>query len=366
MSEAGKKRILLVDDSKFVRTTFRLILGKSFEVLEAADGEAGWEAVRADASIVLVFSDLNMPKLDGYGLLARMRKADDARLRQLPVVVISGNDDEAARKKARDAGANDFISKTADGTEIVARIDNLLELADTTQALKKIQTSVEQAATHDPLSGALALPHLIAEGRKQLSAARRHNSPLSVMVVSIDNHAELAAKLGAQAAGELLRRIAALIMSGMRVEDSLGRTGDATFTLLSAGTAAPQALAFARRLHERLQGAQISFSGEVYAIRASLGVASLGLDAAESIEDLMKRALERMGKPAAAPTSAPVAAPVSPPPAALPAEVELAIERLETAAGRVAEEAKPTLLHRLQAMMDALKTPAKAGQEENA
>jgi two-component system, cell cycle response regulator len=351
MSEASKKRILLVDDSKFVRTTFKSILSRSFAVVEAADGDAGWEAIRGDPSIVLVFSDLNMPKLDGYGLLARVRKSEDARIRQLPVVIISGHEDDAAKKRARETGANDFISKTADGTEILARIENLLKLADTTQT-----------ATHDPVSGALTLHYLITEGRKHLSAARRHNSPLSVMVVSIDNHAELAQTLGEQASGELLKRIASLINSGMRAEDSLGRTGEATFTLVSAGTAAPQALAFARRLHEKLQGAQIRLSGKVHTLRATFGVASLGLDQVDSIEELMKRALERMRKPEAQPVvppPAPAAAPAEP--LALPADVELAMKLLETAAGRVGEEARPTLIQRLQALVNAIKAPAKAG-----
>jgi len=358
MSEASKKRILLVDDSKFVRTTFKTILSRSFAVVEAPDGEAGWEAIRGDASIVLVFSDLNMPKLDGYGLLARVRKAEDPRLRQLPVVVISGNEDDGAKRKARDAGANDFISKTADGTEILARIENLLKLADTTQGLKRIQATAEQTATHDPLSGAMTLHYLIIEGRKHMSAAKRHDSPLSVMVVSIDNHPELAKTLGEQASGELLRRIASLIMSGMRAEDSLGRTGDATFTLVSAGTSAPQALAFARRLQERLHGAQIRLAGKVHGIRASFGVSSLGLDPVNTIEDLMKRAIERMRKAemppaaAAAPPPAPPAAVPSTP--ALPADVEMAMKLLETAAGRVTE-ARPTLIQRLQKLMDSLK-----------
>ena len=123
-----KKRVLLVDDSKFVRTTFRLILSRSFTVIEAADGEAGWDALLADPQIAIVFSDLNMPKLDGYGLIERVRKAEDPRLRELPVIVISGKEDEASRKKARAAGANDFISKNADGTEILTRLDNVLRV----------------------------------------------------------------------------------------------------------------------------------------------------------------------------------------------------------------------------------------------
>jgi CheY-like chemotaxis protein len=80
-----QKRVLIVDDSKFVRTTFKHILSSSFAVREEADGEAAWQAIKTDPSIVIIFSDLDMPKLDGYGLIERIRKSAEARIRELPV-----------------------------------------------------------------------------------------------------------------------------------------------------------------------------------------------------------------------------------------------------------------------------------------
>ena len=89
-TDLPQKRVLVVDDSKFVRTTFATILKASFEVREESDGESAWEAVETDPSIVMVFTDLDMPRLNGFGLLSRIRGSDDARVRALPVVVISG------------------------------------------------------------------------------------------------------------------------------------------------------------------------------------------------------------------------------------------------------------------------------------
>ena len=107
---------------------FKRILEANFKVREEADGEAGWMAMETDKSIVMVFTDLSMPKLDGFGLLSRIRGSGDARIKQLPVVVISGEENETTKKRARDSGANDFIGKTADAPEVLARIDNLLRL----------------------------------------------------------------------------------------------------------------------------------------------------------------------------------------------------------------------------------------------
>ena len=92
MTTAGQKHVLVVDDSKFVRTTFKSILSATFAVREEADGEAAWEALTANPGIVMVFTDLDMPRLNGFGLLQRIRTSQEARIKELPVVIISGNE----------------------------------------------------------------------------------------------------------------------------------------------------------------------------------------------------------------------------------------------------------------------------------
>ena len=86
--DTAEKRVLIVDDSKFVRTTFNRILSSSFSVIEAVEGDAAWKTIQADASIVMVFTDLDMPKLDGYGLMRLVRGSTDERIKKLPMIVI--------------------------------------------------------------------------------------------------------------------------------------------------------------------------------------------------------------------------------------------------------------------------------------
>src|SRR3954466_1406817 len=101
MPAAAKQRVLIVDDSKIVRTTIARLIRTTFDVREEPDGEAGWAALEADPSIVVVISDLHMPKLDGFALLDKIRGATNARVRDMPVIMISGNEDDATKKKAR-------------------------------------------------------------------------------------------------------------------------------------------------------------------------------------------------------------------------------------------------------------------------
>ena len=289
-----KQRVLLVDDSRIVRTTISKLIRKSFDVKEEADGEAGWQAISTDPSIVVVFSDIQMPKLDGFGLLERIRGSQDPRVKSIPVIMISGDEEDATKTRARAAGANDFITKTTDGTEILSRIDNLLHLVEAKQQLVVSKQAIDQTVTRDPITGTFTPHYLATEGAKHFSHARRHGGSLSVLVFQIETYGEITEKVGKAVADQLLARIAKLVMGTLRAEDSMGRTADAGFAVVFPGTSSQQALAFARRMHEQLEKAQVTYREQVLKIRSSMGLAALDVDAASSIEELMKLAQQRL------------------------------------------------------------------------
>jgi two-component system cell cycle response regulator len=361
MATAGdipEKRVLIVDDSKFVRTTFNRILSASFAVREVADGEAGWQAIESDPSIVMVVSDLDMPKLDGFGLLERVRSASNARIKELPIIIISGNQNEAAKKRARDMGANDFISKEADAPEVLTRIDNLLKLVKASHDLEENKQVIEQTVTHDPLTGTFTPHYLMIEGRKHYSAARRHGGIVSVMAFRIDSHAEIAKNAGKDVADQLLAKIAKLVGSNLRVEDSMGRAAETTFIVVSAGPGAAHVMTLARRMHEQLKAAQVAYRGQALKIVSSFGVAALGPDQANSIEDLVKLALQRLQRASSSATERIVGSEDigSIKVATIPAELERALQVLERInAERVGGNTAAMLLRLLPFLESAFK-----------
>lgn len=344
-----KQRVLIVDDSRIVRTTIARLIRANFDVREEANGETGWQAIASDPMIAVVFSDIQMPELDGFGLLERIRQSDDARVRGMPVIMISGDEDEKTRKRSRQAGANDFITKTTDGTEILSRIDNLLRLVEAKRQLENTRQILERTATHDPLTGAFTSHYLLIEGGKHFSHARRHGVPLSALCFRIDSYGEIAEKVGKEVADQLLARIAKSVQGTLRAEDSMGRTADATFTVVSAGASAPQALAFARRLHDQLEKAQVTYHGHALKIRPSIGVAVLGVDTAVSIEELIKLALQRLEQAAARPAQRIVGQDEISlvKPVTLPSDIERAVQVLEGANAEGLGEAANEVLRRI-------------------
>ena len=357
-TEQAKKRVLVVDDSKFVRKTFATILRGSFDVREEADGEAAWSAIEGDRSIVMVFTDLDMPKLNGFGLLSRMRASTDIRIRELPVVVISGIEEQANKQRAREAGAHDFIAKSADAAEVLARLDNVMRLVSTRKELEAARQVKEApaarqvrgvAASRDRPTGTLTGQQLLAESGKHFSFARRHGADLAVMALRIDSHREAARTAGKDAADQVLARIAKLVSGQIRAEDSLARTATDTFMVVAPGTSAAQMHQLAGRLRAQLEQAKLTFGKQPLKIASRFGVASLADDQPASIEELMRTALQRLD-------TAPSAGVPPPAPAAaeLPREVEQALQTLERVdVSRLGSAATEILkrLHRIAKMI---------------
>ncbi len=104
-----RKRVLVVDDSLTVRELERkLIESGGFEVEVAVDGADGWNAVRAGA-FDLVVTDVDMPRMDGIGLVTLIKQ--DPRLRAIPVLIVSYKDREEDRQRGLEAGADFYLTK---------------------------------------------------------------------------------------------------------------------------------------------------------------------------------------------------------------------------------------------------------------
>jgi two-component system, chemotaxis family, sensor histidine kinase and response regulator WspE len=107
----GPRRVLVVDDSITVRELERQLLENAGYVVEVAvDGLDGWNTVRS-GDFDLVISDVDMPRMDGIQFVTLIKQ--DARLRSVPVVIVSYKDREPDRMRGLDAGANAYLTKSS-------------------------------------------------------------------------------------------------------------------------------------------------------------------------------------------------------------------------------------------------------------
>ena len=126
--DSGKKRerILLADDNADMREYVERLLGKEYEVFSVGDGEAAWESARTQKPD-LILSDVMMPRLDGFGLLQRLRTDDS--LKSVPVILLSARAGEESRIEGLQSGADDYLVKPFSARELSARVRSQLTLA---------------------------------------------------------------------------------------------------------------------------------------------------------------------------------------------------------------------------------------------
>ncbi|MCC6658992.1 MAG: response regulator [Rhodocyclaceae bacterium] len=289
MSEAAATplpRVLIVDDSRMVRATIIKHIKGRFDVREDADGEAGWQTLMVDPGIQVLISDLSMPKLDGYGLLQRIRESKLGRLREMPVIMISGDEDESARHRAKELGATDFITKGIGTSELLARLDALVKLA---QTRNELQAMAKQVMV-DPESGLPTEEYLKQQGRQALALAQRHGGEISVIVVELDRFEDLVGKLGRPIGEQLIKQFRAVLSKRVRLEDTVSQTGPAQFTVVCPGIGLEDARAFANRLDQTIRNATISYRGERVEVGLKFGLANSKDDDWQTMTHLLQLA----------------------------------------------------------------------------
>lgn len=283
-------RVLIIDDSRMVRATIIKRIRERYDFREEVDGEAGWQALVLDHSIQLVISDLSMPMLDGFGLLTRIRASRLARIREMPVLMLSGEEGEASLERAKALGVSDFISKSIGAAELLARIDSLVKLSQTQAKLKETREQQVQ----DPETGLFTRKYIELQAAQAMSHAMRHDSQVSAMVMGFDRFAALREEHGDEVVKQLQLRFSKMLANKIRKEDSLGHFAGSQFAVVSPGTPYPACESFANRLREAIEVANISLHGQRLTLSVSVGVANTPDDHVTSAGALLELAGARL------------------------------------------------------------------------
>lgn len=121
----ARPRILVADDNNDMRAYLKSLLEPHADVRAVADGQAAYEMALLDPPDLLL-SDVMMPRLDGFGLIAKVRAS--ALLRHLPVMLLSARAGEEAKVEGLQAGADDYLVKPFSANELLARIGTQVAL----------------------------------------------------------------------------------------------------------------------------------------------------------------------------------------------------------------------------------------------
>lgn len=285
--------ILIVDDSPTIRMSLSRAVQGEFRSLEAGDGEEAWELLLAEERIELLITDLNMPRLDGYGLTQRIRENAVSRMQNLPIIVVTGAGDTDARERAFLVGANDFLTKDSDRVELLARLRAHFKLAQTIRKLEASQRELREQANTDPLTGLANRRFFKTIAEKELSLMRRQQDYFTVLMIDIDHFKSVNDLYGHQAGDTILKRVAQTLAGNLREEDMVARIGGEEFVVCSPATNRLAAIVLAERLRKAVESLAVEVEGRVVPVTISLGI-SLRPQDGDDLDALLAVADERL------------------------------------------------------------------------
>jgi len=291
------QRLLFVDDSKVIRTIALKILNGHFDTVEAVDGAVAWEILSNDNSISLVVSDLSMPNLNGFDLLERIRTSDLLHLRDIPVIIITGDGDtRSVKDRALAAGATDFIGKPFDSTLLLARTH---AHARTYNEVKKLKE--ENAALGGPtaVGNPSALPtksDFMKRGGQYLSYSMRHNTRIAILRMEVDGYDVIYQKYGGALAGTIVSAIGNVLSTFIRNEDIATQIDTACFAILIPALTLTHADAccMAERINRDVCTQVYAAGNDRISISISIGITVPEISKDTRLEELLVQAAEQM------------------------------------------------------------------------
>jgi len=124
----SKKKILVIDDEKSIRFIIESTLKQEFDVVTFSNGQEGLNYLETGNFPDMIISDLIMPELNGFEFLERIKASgffDD-----IPIMILSGREWSKDKIKCFELGAEDYVVKPFNPSEVIARIKRRLEVRE--------------------------------------------------------------------------------------------------------------------------------------------------------------------------------------------------------------------------------------------
>ncbi len=293
-------KILVVDDDRLsLRIMEKNLANKGYAVVTAENGVTAFEQLEGDKDISLVITDWNMPLMDGVELCRKARVLK--RSRYLPLILLTARGEKQDLIEGLNAGADAFISKPMDFSELQAHlkvseriIDLEAKLADQFQKLKEAHDRIEEIAHKDELTNLANRRFIMELLDKEISRCIRYGNPLSAFILDIDHFKRVNDEHGHLSGDKVLRQIGSILSTTVRDTDRVGRYGGEEFLGFLPETDIQGAVIQAERL--RCQVAECPFiveEGKILQLTVSIGVAQYDISN-DTIETFLSRADEAL------------------------------------------------------------------------
>jgi diguanylate cyclase (GGDEF)-like protein len=279
--------ILVVEDNLQDADLLKLTLRRGTEAANITHKDSVASACSALRHSVydVILLDLNLPDSDGLATLRQMQQANDA----IPIVVMTGYDDEDLAREAVHLGAEDYLVKgSGTATSIIRSLNYAIERNHTAKELRYL-------AHHDSLTGTANREDFVLELERVLARTKRHAGIAAVVTVNLDRFRSINETLGHAGGDKLLRELAQRLKTGLRRSDTLARlNGDELAIVLDGLENERDAEVVTERLHAVVHE-PLTIDAHKISATVSIGVALFPADGRTTMELLAnsKTAVQR-------------------------------------------------------------------------
>lgn len=241
---------------------------------------------RAKAGVDLIIVSLLSKKFDGLRVCASLRFNEENR--ETPILIIGDPEDEARLIRAYDIGVNDTLMRPIDKQEMLARVNTSMRRKFYADNLRDNFNENLEMVISDPLTGLGNRRYFDRSILPLFDALETKDQPFSIMVFDIDHFKRVNDILGHDMGDQILKEVAARLVTNMRSIDIVSRYGGEEFMIAMPDTIQEAALSAADRVRGLIAGTPIYVEGQALQITTSAGVAQVRKG--EELRDVFKRA----------------------------------------------------------------------------
>ena len=272
-----KPIVLIADDAPSNIQLLAGLLKDNYQIKVATGGERCIELAQAEPQPDLILLDIQMPDLDGYEVCQRLKSQESTQA--IPIIFVTGKDQDADEELGLSMGAVDYITKPYSPAIVEARVATHITLKQQSDTLRNL-------AMRDQLTGLYNRHFLIDVAAKKISQTHRHKQSLCLIMVDIDHFKAVNDEHGHTVGDAVLRDVAEIFLKQCRNEDIIARFGGEEFVFLLDACNRDAGIKKAERIRQTLEASRV----QGLAITASFGLAHI--TNGENFASLLNRADE--------------------------------------------------------------------------
>lgn len=262
--------ILVVDDEQVNTTLLSEVLKKAgYSVNSANDGFKAIAACKVRTPDVIVL-DLHMPLMGGMEVYNRLRAEE--KTQSIPIIFLAARDKTLPSFSGDDASNEDIIFKPVEPNELLSRVKSVLKEKALKDELRRKEAQIKELSLTDSLTALKTTRYLEEFMQIGIRQAKRYSVPMSVVVLELDKHAEMAKALAPSSFDAIVSQTAQLVAKQMRDSDIVVRTGTAEFTVVLTCTSREGAIEVAERLRTSVAASTFAVGSESKQLTVSVGI----------------------------------------------------------------------------------------------